>query len=132
VASAPEKILFVKCHDLHQVHAQRLNEAIRKEGGPILGALSIADIDLATEQIDVFDPQGHALRNSEAGAVHQLSHQQRRSSHAGKRRVDFLGAEHNRQAVLALNALKISYIPERLLQNRFVQKDDRIECLSLC
>ena len=122
----------MESHDPDQVHPQRLHQAIWQQGHTILCTFAVPDVDLPSDKIDILDSKRHTLRNPKPRAIHQLCHQQRRASHAGQRGLDLLRAENYWDPMFPLDPLQVRNVTQGLLNDRFVQKNYRIECLRLC
>jgi len=58
---------------IEQMGRERM--ALRQHRDPILGALTVADHNLAALEIDILNPEEHTLHQAHAGAIEEIRHQ---------------------------------------------------------
>jgi hypothetical protein len=103
----------------------------RQDRGSVLVAFWTSHRDLASAEIHIFEAQRDALVDTQSCAIHQLGHEQGGSAHVSEHIAHLARAEHDRQAIAALHATKASQLSEWLFENLAIEKDDRVEGLSL-
>jgi hypothetical protein len=67
-----------------------------KERDAIFAALALSNDDVACAKVQILDPQGDAFGDTQACAVKELCHQERRAVEVIEDATDFVAREHDR------------------------------------
>lgn len=125
------EVVFVKPFDAHQVTLESVLGASGQDGDAILLTFSIPDDDLVLGEIELLDPQAHALADAKSGAVEQFGHQHMVPGQAGEQRADFLGGEDGWQAFWSFSAHGFGLEFEGLVEDVPIEVEDCAEGLVL-
>ena len=116
---------------VHELAAQRIDQACGQNRDPIAASLPIADHEFATLQIEILGSQPHRLHQPETGPVHQPSCQTGDPLEP-RQQLHHLGAcQHHRQRPGLLRSDDRAEIPDLLIQNSLVEKRNRVQGLIL-
>jgi len=92
------KFGLVQRLDAPEVGPQRIGQRPRQHRDAVLGALALANHDLATREVDVLHAQTQTFHDAHAGAVEQPQDQARRALAQHQQALHFLRREDDRQA----------------------------------
>jgi hypothetical protein len=97
----------------------------------VFAALSLADVDDAFVEVDVFDAEGDTFGESESGAVEEACHQEFGTVEVGEDLADLRGREDDGETFRADGVGEGADIAEIAEEDVAVEEDDRIEGLVL-
>jgi len=103
----------------------------RQHHHTVFAALSIADDDDLTHEVDILDPKSNPLEKPHSRAVQQPAQQAGDAFHPRQHRLDFPLREHNRQALLWHGATQLAQPRHVDAQDFPVQKQQGTEGLTM-
>jgi hypothetical protein len=130
-ANARPKVAVELLPHSSKVPSQFGEEAHRQWDSPILVALSAANHDLATVEVDVPDSQRQAFIDAQATSVKQRGAQTRDTSEAGEHPADLRLRQHDRQPSAIVATGDATNVGDRLSKNVPIQEEDGAERLIL-
>ena len=94
-------------------------------------AFSFADVDQVLVEVEVFDPEGGAFGEAEAGAIEDACHKEFGAVEVGEDESGFGGGEDDGEAFWAFGAGDLADLAEVELEDLLVEEGDGIEGLVL-
>lgn len=120
-------VLFESC----DMRRQQTDEAGGQHGSSILPSLALADQDFSAVEVDVLNSELQALKQAQAGAVHQRGGEIGQASQVLKDEGDFGAGEDHGNADSAFGADEVGKVRDITADDVSVQEEKRTEGLVL-